>query len=340
MTAGDTTNTNGTSTNGRRKPWLRPVGLRRPRSSVLALLAATSGLAMFGTAVDVGLGSPMADAATPRPLVRGKVASVGTGSFTLTHGVATITVDVAPTTTYTDAAVSAASFANLAVGTRVAVLGSLTGTNVVDASAVRILQARPLVRGKVASLGTGSFTLTHGVATITVDVAPTTTYTDAAVSVASFATLAVGTRVAVLGSLTGANQVEASAVRFLETTPRGPLPTTGPGEARLGAGLGRVRGATAFVPLSCEGGACRGTLRLSVEEVVALRRGRSTVRRDELVPAGAVTYAMGPGQGHLVSLRLAPNALAVLARDRRLAATATILAAGRPTVVEHLQLLA
>lgn len=264
MTAGDTTNTNGTSTNGRRKPWLRPVGLRRPRSSVLALLAATSGLAMFGTAVDVGLGSPMADAATPRPLVRGKVASVGTGSFTLTHGVATITVDVAPTTTYTDAAVS----------------------------------------------------------------------------VASFATLAVGTRVAVLGSLTGANQVEASAVRFLETTPRGPLPTTGPGEARLGAGLGRVRGATAFVPLSCEGGACRGTLRLSVEEVVALRRGRSTVRRDELVPAGAVTYAMGPGQGHLVSLRLAPNALAVLARDRRLAATATILAAGRPTVVEHLQLLA
>ena len=309
---------------------------------MLALLAATSGLAMFGTAVDVGLGSPMADAATPRPLVRGKVASLGTGSFTLTQGVATITVDVAPTTTYTDAAVSAASVATLAVGSRVAVQGTLASTNLVDASAVRILQARPLVRGKVASLGTGSFTLTRGVATITVDVAPTTTYTDAAVSAASFATLAVGTRVAVLGSLTGANQVEASAVRFLETTPRGPLPTTGRGQARLGGGLGRVRGSVAFVPLSCEGGACRGTLRLSVEEVVTLRRGRSTMRRDELVPAGVTTYAMGPGQGHLVSLRLAPNARAraVLTRGRRLAATVTILAAGRPTVVEPLELLA
>ena len=343
MTTGDSTST--------RKPWRRPGGLRGPSSSVLALLAATSGLAMFGTAVDVGLGSPMAAAATPRPIVRGKVASLGTGSFTLTRGVATITVDVTSSTTYTDRAVSAASFATLAVGTRVAVQGSLAGTDQVDASAVRVLPPRPLVRGKVASLGTGSFTLTSGVATVTVDVAPSTTYVDASVPTASFATLAVGTRVAVLGSLTGANLVDASAVRFVTSTPRGPLRSlprprplqaTGPGEARLGGGLGRVHGSVAFVPVSCNGGACRGTLRLSVEGVVYLRQGRSTVRRDELVPAGAVTYAMGPGQGHLVSLRLAPGALAALARTRghRLAATVTILSAGRPSVVEHLELLA
>ena len=333
MTTGGTTS--------RRKP-RRHGGLRGPSSSALALLAATSGLAMFGTAVDVGLGSPVAAAATPRPLVRGKVASLGTGSFTLSRGAVTITVDVAPSTTYTDAAVSAASFATLAVGTRVAVLGSLTGVDKVDASSVRVLPARPLVRGKVASLGTGSFTLTQGVATITVDVAPSTTYTDAAVPEASFATLAVGTRVAVLGSLTGVDQVDASAVRFVKSTPRGPLPVTGPGEARLGGGLGRVRGPVALVPVSCQGGACRGTLRLSVEGVVYLRQGRSTVRRDELVPAGAVTYAMGPGQGHLVSLRLAPSALAALGRARghRLTATVTILGAGRPTVVEHIELLA
>ena len=224
------------------------------------------------------------------------------------------------------------------------VLATASGLGVVGPAmpAAAAATTRPLVRGKVASLGTGSFTLTRGVATITVDVAPSTTYTDAAVSAASFATLAVGTRVAVLGSLAGTNQVDASAVRFVTSTARAPLLATGPGEARLGSGLGRVRGSVVLVPVSCQGGACRGTLRLSVEGVVYLRQGRSTVRRDEFLPAGAATYAMGPGQGHLVSLRLTPNALAALARarGRRLAATVTILGAGRPTVVEHLELLA
>ena len=201
---------------------------------------------------------------------------------------------------------------------------------------------RPLVRGKVASLGTGSFTLTRGVATITVDVGTSTTYADAAVSGASFATLSVGTRVAVEGTLAGTNLVDAAAVRIATTVPPGRLPVLRLGEARLGAGLGRVRGAVAFVPLSCQGGACRGTLRLSVTEVVILRRGRSTVRRDELVPAGVATYAMAAGPDHLVALRLEPRALTALvhARGRRLTATATILGAGRPSVVEHLELLA
>ena len=201
---------------------------------------------------------------------------------------------------------------------------------------------RPLVRGKVASLGTGSFTLTQGVATITVDVSPTTTYADAAVSAASFATLSVGRRVAVEGTLAGTNVVDASAVRIVTRTPRRRLPVLRLGEARLGAGLGRVRGAVAFIPLSCQGGACHGTLRLSVMEPVALRRGRSIVHRDELVPAGVATYAMAAGPNHLVAVRLAPRALAALvhARGRRLTATATILAAGRPSVVEHLELLA
>lgn len=96
---------------------------------MLAVLAATSGLGLGAFGVAVGLGAPMAAAATPRPLVRGKVASLGTGTFTLTRGVATITVDLTPSTTYADAAVSAASFTTLAVGTRVAVQGSLAGAN-------------------------------------------------------------------------------------------------------------------------------------------------------------------------------------------------------------------
>ena len=320
-------------------------GRGRPSRPRLAVFLGTAGLGVAGV-VGAGLAlplpAPVAGAATTRPLVRGKVASLGTGSFTLTQGVATITVDVSPTTTYADAAVSAASFATLSAGSRVAVEGTLAGTNVVDATAVRILQARPLVRGKVASLGTGSFTLTRGVATITVDVSPTTTYADAAVSAASFATLSVGRRVAVEGTLAGTNVVDASAVRIVTRTPKRRLPVLRLGEARLGAGLGRVRGAVAFIPLSCQGGACHGTLRLSVTELVTLRRGRSIVHRDELVPAGVATYAMAAGPNHLVAVRLAPRALAALvhARGRRLTATATILAAGRPSVVEHLELLA
>ena len=251
-----------------KEPSRHRSGRARPRGRVLAVLAATAGLGVVGTGVGlaVPLLSPVAGAAAVRPLVRGKVASLGTGSFTLTRGVATITVDVSPTTTYADAAVTGASFATLAVGTRVAVEGTLAGTNLVDAAAVRIV-TRP---------------------------------------------------------------------------PFGPRPVLRPGEARLGAGLGRVRGAVAFVPLSCQGGACRGTLRLSITEVVILRRGRSIVRRDELVPAGVATYAMAAGPDHLVALRLEPRALTALlrARGRRLTAIATILGAGRPSVVEHLELLA
>ena len=201
---------------------------------------------------------------------------------------------------------------------------------------------RPLVRGKVAALGTGTFTLTRGVATITVDVSPTTTYADAAVSGATFATLSVGTRVAVEGSLAGTNLVDASAVRIVTGTPSRRLPALRLGEARLGAGLGRVRGALAYLPLSCPVGTCRGTLRLSVTEVVLVHRGRSVVRRDELMSAGVASYAMAAGPDHVVAVRLEPGVRSALERapGRRLAATATILGAGQGNVVEHLQLLA
>jgi hypothetical protein len=311
-----------------------PCQPKRRRRSLLAVLAAASGLGLIGTGAVLAV--PAAASATTRPLLRGKVASLGTDSFTVTAGAATVTVDVSTTTTYADAAVSGASFTTLSVGSRVAVEGTLAGTNLVDASTVRILPARPLLRGKVASLGTDSFTVTAGAATVTVDVSTTTTYADAAVSGASFTTLSVGSRVAVEGTLAGTNLVDASTVRILPSTPIGRRPVfrLGLGEARLGAGLGRVRGAVAFVPLSCRGGSCRGTLRLSVTELVG--------RHDELVPAGAATYTMAAGSDHLVAVRLAPRALSELvrARGRRLVATATILGAGRHSVVERLELFA
>ena len=241
---------------------------RGPSASILAVLAATSGIGAIGAGLGLvsGLGTPVAAAATlPRPLVRGTIASLGTNTLTLTSGVATLTVDVSPTTTYTDAAVSAASFATLAVGMRVALQGTSAGTNLVDASAVRILQPRPPAR----------------------------------------------------------------------------LPAR-VGVARLAGGTASVRGATAFVPLSCAGAVCRGTLRLSIEEILTTRRGRSFVHRDVLVLAAAGAYSLPAGSHHLVALRLSPHAFATLARarGRRMLATATILSAGRAPIAEHLQLVA
>ena len=116
----------------------RRRGARRGRTR-RATLVATTGLGVLGAGIGLGIPAAVAAPPMPRPIVRGKVAAVGTTSFTLIRGVATITVDVSPSTTYADTAVSAASLSTLAQNERVAVVGTVAGTNVVDATEVRIL---------------------------------------------------------------------------------------------------------------------------------------------------------------------------------------------------------
>ncbi len=160
------------------------------------------------------------------PVTSGTVASTSSlsaGSFTLTRGAATITVTVSSATTYLDHGVSAPTVANVTAGERVEVFGSVSGTNAVDATKIQVLPARPVVTGTVASTvspSSESFTLTRGAATITVTVSSATTYLDHGMSLATVANVTMGEHVAVFGTVSGTNAVDASQVRAVPSWPR------------------------------------------------------------------------------------------------------------------------
>ena len=154
------------------------------------------------------------------------------------------TVDVTATTTYTDAAITSPSFADVCVGDQVKALGTLS-SGVLAATAVTILPAQ--AQGLVTSLtveggptstttsscgnkgSTGSFTVA-GLPPIaivplpvaamptrlitTVDVTGTTTFTDAAVTSPSFANVCVGGHVEATGTLSS-GVLTATAVTIL-----------------------------------------------------------------------------------------------------------------------------
>ena len=150
--------------------------------------------------------------------------SGGSGTLTLAGGnwKAVKTVDVTAATTFTDAALTTPTFANVCVGSRVIALetflsGTLTATlvTIVPAQAQGIVTAMT-VGGATATCGSSgaSGTLTLGgmrpmpVVTAfrglvtTVDVTTgTTTFTDAALTAPTFANVCVGSRVIALGTL-------------------------------------------------------------------------------------------------------------------------------------------
>ena len=133
------------------------------------------------------------------------------GSFTLAvrhHDI--VTVDVS-STTFSDAALTSATFADVCVGSQVDVLGTLS-SGALAASAVTIVPAE--AQGTVTSVngvatpstcGTtlpGYFTLAarhHDV--VTVGVTTGTTFTDAALTSATFTEVCVGSQVTALGTL-------------------------------------------------------------------------------------------------------------------------------------------
>src|ERR1700674_117035 len=106
------------------------------------------------------------------PAAVGTVASVGTGTFTLTtQDNTTVTVNVGTTTTYRDSGVTTPTIANVTVGEHVAVFGTDT-SNVVTATSVAIGDppgggpgghgpggCPAAAVGTVGSVGTGTFTL-------------------------------------------------------------------------------------------------------------------------------------------------------------------------------------
>ena len=160
---------------------------------------------MFGTVASVN-GSTTAGAC-------GLAGTAGTFTLTAFHGT-TDTVGVSPTTTFSEHGVTAPSFANVCVGEKVGAVGTISSATVTATGVFMTPPPMPKpplpkpqgVFGIVASVngsttagacglaGTaGTFTLAafHGT-TDTVDVSPTTTFSEHGVTAPSFANVCVG----------------------------------------------------------------------------------------------------------------------------------------------------
>ena len=140
------------------------------------------------------------------------------GAFVLTaHEGNTFTVNVDTTTAFTEDGVTAPTFGNVCVGSKVKATGTVVDTTV-TATDVKIKppHVRTGAMGTVASVngistpgtcGTsglpGSFTITgHDSKTFTVNVDPSTTFTDEGVTSPTFANVCVGEFVAAKGTVT------------------------------------------------------------------------------------------------------------------------------------------
>lgn len=310
----------------------------RPRMATGASACAVSLVAAVG--LGVGLAGPAAAATTHR-VVTGIVESVTTGSFTVKSGAATITVDVTSSTRYFDHGVSSPTIANVTIGERVKVRGREAGTNTVDASRVRVLQAVPIATGTVHSVTTSSFTITKGTATITVNVSSTTRYLDHGVSSPTAANVTTGEHVEVWGSAAGTNAVQASEVRVLPARPRRDLHLrAGQGVARLRSGVAPVSGTIARVPISCSLTSCRGTIRLSLREAVRVRHGSIFETRTEVLSLGSAAYSLRRHATADVTVHLDRTALVALghATGHHLPVTVTVARDGAPLTSSHLVL--
>jgi hypothetical protein len=184
-----------------------------------------------GTTIPGGATNPRGT--RTRPAASGTVKSIdrGANSFVVTTATSsTVTVDVATSTTFASRGSAASSFAKLAVGQRVAVLGTTSG-GVVHATSVIVVPAGGsggrFPGGFGGALGTfgsvksvdaakNTFTLSsRSGTTVTVDVSATTKYTDLSGGAASFSSVTVGTRVAVTGTTTAGGTVDASGVAII-----------------------------------------------------------------------------------------------------------------------------
>jgi len=211
----------------------RRRGVRVTTGAAMALGLALGGGAVAGAASSPAYSSsgPPAHAGMPTgatPAAQGTVKSVGTDTFTLTtRSDTTVTVNVTSATTYRDPGVGSPSFATIAVGQKVAVVGTDT-SDVIAATSMMVGNPPaggnggkggrgmgrnpPTAQGTVKSVGTNTFTLTtRSNTTVTVNVTSTTSYRDAGVTSASLANVTIGEMVTVFGT-DSSNVVTATSV--------------------------------------------------------------------------------------------------------------------------------
>jgi hypothetical protein len=134
----------------------------------------------------------------------GFITSIGTGSFTVLRGHATVTVNVATQTAYGIPGQKSASFTDLAVGDPVKVNAASTSTaGTVNAYAVTVVTTQPhLIYGEVTAVSSGSFTIIDHQKNMKIDVSAKTQYFEISNASASFADIASGDRVLLSGSRT------------------------------------------------------------------------------------------------------------------------------------------
>jgi len=114
--------------------------------------AATSGSSSSTTAPSTHFGGHDGFGGTP-PAAMGKVAKVGSNTFTLTNrDGTTVTVDVGSTTTYLDRGVTSPSFTDVTVGAQVAVFGTDTADTV---TATKVAIGGPGAHGPGGNDGDG-----------------------------------------------------------------------------------------------------------------------------------------------------------------------------------------
>lgn len=207
------------------------IGMAGPASaSTVRTASANGGRAVVSRHHGHGPGSSGRHGHDPRWGHRGVrigvVASLGTGSFTITEGSKTETVDVSTATVYEDNGVASPSFADVTVGARVAVAGTVPSPGTVDATKIRVLPtasdatesstSRSHVDGTVSTIGAGSFAISEGSATVTVDVSATTVYQDEGVTAPSLADVTVGEHVSAAGVLSSPGVLSATSVSICQ----------------------------------------------------------------------------------------------------------------------------
>jgi hypothetical protein len=149
-----------------------------------------------------GIAAPLASATPVSGLTfTARVIGVGSGNFTVDRANQSVTVDVSPTTTYSEHGVTGATLSNVLIGERVTVQGSITSNNlVVNANHVQVLQLLPNdFNGTISSLGSGTFIAMRGSSPVNVEVSPQTIFSVGGTA-ATFSSLAQGDRIIVHGT--------------------------------------------------------------------------------------------------------------------------------------------
>jgi preprotein translocase subunit YajC len=178
------------------------------------------------------------------------VKSVGDDTFAVsTQGGTTVTVDVSASTAYMEKGVTSPTFADIKVGTQVAVFGTET-SGTITATSVGIgappappagggsggpggsggSGAAPAAVGTVKSVGDDTLAVsTQGGTTVTVDVSASTTYMESGVTSPSFTDVKVGTQVAVFGTESSGTVTATSVCIGTPPAPPAPGGSAGPG---------------------------------------------------------------------------------------------------------------